>query len=234
MWFIVDKHVSKPLLQETPWPIIVIGPIWILTVTAMTASKGDAVLLRSTALRILHVVTGYSNNTLSCSELNGEHAGEGSRSIRHIWRRYERVKPKKCHFSRKFDLWPDLTRLNVDVGLKTICSFARCHRDASTVFFSRSSTTIRGRSPGGGGVVPPPLAKVAKYGKRARQSVYWHWQYGVMGTRLKNIFFWTYRFLQTPRKILQFAVFWVPRSKICYDVLSAVPGHYTQGTPKFF
>ena len=33
---------------------------------------------------MLHVVTGYSNNTLSCSELNGEHAGEGFRSIGHI------------------------------------------------------------------------------------------------------------------------------------------------------
>ena len=34
--------------SPTPWPIIVIGPISILTVTAMTASEGDAVLLRST------------------------------------------------------------------------------------------------------------------------------------------------------------------------------------------
>ena len=32
----------------SPWPIIVIRPIWILTVTAMTAGVGDAVLLRST------------------------------------------------------------------------------------------------------------------------------------------------------------------------------------------
>ena len=39
-----------------------------------------------------------------------------------------------------------------------------------------------------------------------------------MGTKLKNIFFWTYRFLQTPRKILQFAVFWAPLSKICYNI----------------
>ena len=46
----------------------------------------------------------------------------------------------------------------------------------------------------------------------------------LMGTRLKNIFFWTYRLLQTPRKILQFAVFWVPLSKIYYDVLSTVIG----------
>ena len=36
------------------------------------------------ALRMLHVVTGYSNNTLSCSELIGEHAGEDFISIRHI------------------------------------------------------------------------------------------------------------------------------------------------------
>ena len=50
-----------------------------------------------------------------------------------------------------------------------------------------------------------------------------------MGTRLKNIFFWTYRTLQTPRKSLQFAVFWVPLSKICYDVLSAVPRGVADG-----
>ena len=68
-------------------------------------------------------------------------------------------------FSRKFDLWTDLTRSNVDLGLKTICAIARSRRDASTVF-PRSSTTIRGRSPRGS--YPFPLAKVAKYGKRAR------------------------------------------------------------------
>ena len=33
---------------------------------------------------MLNVTTGYSNNTLSCSELNREHAGEGFRSLRHI------------------------------------------------------------------------------------------------------------------------------------------------------
>ena len=42
------------------------------------------------------------------------------------------------------------------------------------------------------------------------------------------IFFWTYRFLQTPRKILQFAVFWAPLSKICYNMLSAAPQHISQ------
>ena len=33
---------------------------------------------------MLHVVMGYSNKTLSCSELNGEHAGECFRSLRHM------------------------------------------------------------------------------------------------------------------------------------------------------
>ena len=70
-------------------------------------------------------------------------------------RRYERVK-QKMPFSRKFDLWPDLTRSNVDLGLKTACAIVRSRRGASTVFFSRSSTTIRGRSPGGSYQLQPP------------------------------------------------------------------------------
>ena len=44
-------------------------------------------LLYLGALRMLNVATGYSNTTLSCSESNGEHAGEGFRLLRHI-RRY--------------------------------------------------------------------------------------------------------------------------------------------------
>ena len=49
-----------------------------------------------------------------------------------------------------------------------------CNREISSrridCFFPPSSTTIRGRSPRGGRTnpPPPPLAKVAKYGKRAR------------------------------------------------------------------
>ena len=83
LWFIVPKKRFQTTSSPSPWPIIVIGSILILTVTAMTASEGDAVLLRSTTLlRMLHVVTGYKNNTLSCSELNGEYAGEGFRLLR--------------------------------------------------------------------------------------------------------------------------------------------------------
>ena len=117
---------------------------------------------------MLHVVTGHSNNTLSCSELNGEYAGESFKSIRHILTQLWACKAKKCHFSRKFDLWPDLTRSNVDQGLKTICAIARSHRDASTVF---SAKLYDHQGPIARGVVPPPpppLAKVAKYEKRAR------------------------------------------------------------------
>ena len=58
------------------------------------------------ALRMLHVVTGYSNNTLYCSELNGEHAGEGSDRYDTYLRRYWRVKPKNVSFRENltFDL----------------------------------------------------------------------------------------------------------------------------------
>ena len=110
------------------------------------------------ALRMLNIATGYGKNTLSCSELKGEHAGEGFSSIRHILTPLWACKAKKCHFSRKFDLWPDQTRSNIDLGPKIICAIARSRRGASTGFFPQSSTTIRGRSPGG--VVPtnpPPL-----------------------------------------------------------------------------
>ena len=48
-------HCSQKLLQtissSSPRPIIVIRSIWILTVTAVTASGGDAVLLRSTTYK---------------------------------------------------------------------------------------------------------------------------------------------------------------------------------------
>ena len=33
---------------------------------------------------MLIIATGYSNGTLSCSELNREYAGEGFRSLGHI------------------------------------------------------------------------------------------------------------------------------------------------------
>ena len=172
LWFIVDKNVSKPLLPQPLGQSSSLDQFEFWPLRRWQPARVMPFYLG--ALRMLHVVTGYSNNTLSCSELNGEHAGEGFRSIRHILTPLWACKAKKCHFSRKFDLWPDLTRSNVDLGLKTICAIARSHRDASTVFFPRSSTTIRGRWPGG--VVPtppppPPLAKVAKYGKRARVKI---------------------------------------------------------------
>ena len=46
------------------------------------------------ALRMLHVVTGYSNNTLSCSELNGNTLVKVSDRYDTYLRSYERVKPK--------------------------------------------------------------------------------------------------------------------------------------------
>ena len=58
------------------------------------------------ALRMLNIAAGYSNNTLSCSELNGEHPGEVSDHYDTYLRRYERVKPKNVIFRENltFDL----------------------------------------------------------------------------------------------------------------------------------
>ena len=58
---------------------------------------------------MLHVVTGYSNNTLSGSELNGEPGNtlvKVSDRYDTYLRRYERVKSKNDIFSRNltFDL----------------------------------------------------------------------------------------------------------------------------------
>ena len=56
------------------------------------------------ALRMLHVVMGYSNATLSYSELNGQHAGEGCRSLRHILRPLWACEAKKM--SCFTNIWP--------------------------------------------------------------------------------------------------------------------------------
>ena len=150
LWCIVPKNVSKPLLppslgqssscdQFEFWPLRRWRPARV-----MPFYLG--------ALHMLNIAAGYSNNTLSCSELNGEHAGDGLSSLRHIITPLWACKSKKCHFSRKFDLWPDLTRSNVDRGPKTICAIARSRRGASTVFsaklYDHQGSIARG-------VVPP-------------------------------------------------------------------------------
>ena len=51
------------------------------------------------------------------------------------------------------------------------------------------------------------------------------WSYG---HEAEEYIFLNLPFPSNPKEILQFAVFWVPLSKICYDVLSAVPPtHFT-------
>ena len=151
-------HCSQKRLQTTssssPRPIIVIRSIWILTVTAVTASGVMPFYLGT--LRMLNIATGFSNYTLSCSELNGEHAGEGFRSLRHILLPLWACKSQKCRFSRKFDLWPDLTRSNVDLGLKTIYAIARSRQDASTVFFREALRPSGADRQGGGRTNPLP------------------------------------------------------------------------------
>ena len=105
---------------------------------------------------MLNIATGYTKNTLSCSELNEEHAGEGFRSLRYILTPLWACKAKKCHFSRKFDLWPDLTRSNIDLGPKTICAIARSRRGASTGLFREALRPSGADRQGGGSYQPPP------------------------------------------------------------------------------
>ena len=154
LWFIVPKNVSKPLLPhplgQSPsfdqfefWPLRRWRPARV-----MPFYLG--------ALRMLNIATGYSKNTLSYSELNGEHAGEGFRSLRHILTPLWACIDKKCRFSRKFDLWPDLTRSNIDLRPKTICAIARSRRGASTVFFREALRPSGADRQGGGRTNPPP------------------------------------------------------------------------------
>ena len=168
LWFIVPKNVSKPLLPyplgQSPsfdqfefWPLRRWRPARV-----MPFYLG--------ALRMLNIATGYSKNTLTCLELSEEHAGEGFRSPRHILTPLWACKAKKCHFSRKFDLWSDLTRSNINLGPKTICAIARSRRGASTGFF-REALRPSGADRQGGRTNPPPppaRAKVAKHRVRAR------------------------------------------------------------------
>ena len=60
-------------------------------------------------------------------------------------------------FFAKICLWPDLTRSNVDLGLKTICAIARSRRDASTIFFREAQRPSRADRQGGRTNPPPPL-----------------------------------------------------------------------------
>ena len=58
------------------------------------------------ALRMLNIATGYSKNTLSCSELNEETLVKVSDRYDTYLRRYERVNPKNVTFRENltFDL----------------------------------------------------------------------------------------------------------------------------------
>ena len=165
--FIVPKNVSKPLLPHAlgQWSSFNQFEFWSLRrwqpARVMPSYLG--------ALRMLHIATGYSNNTLSCSELNREHAGEGFRSLRHIFTPLWACKPKKCNFSRKFDLWPVLTRLNVGLWLKTICAIAWSRRDASTVFFFANLYDHQGPITRGGCRTPhPPTVCVMRNARTGR------------------------------------------------------------------
>ena len=158
-----SKHVPKTTSSPSPWSIIVVQPIWILTVTAMIVMPFYLVLLC-----MLNIATGYSNNALSCSEWDREHAGESFRSLRHIVTPLLACKYKKCHFSRKFNLWPDLTRSNVDLGLKNMCNRENSSRRIDCFF--REALRQSGADHYVGSYQPLLWRRwqLAKHGKRER------------------------------------------------------------------
>ena len=202
MLFIGDKNVSKPLLpqhlgqsssldQFEFWPLRRWQPARV-----MPCYLG--------ALRMLHVVTVYSNNTLSCSELNGEHVGEGFRSIRHIRTPLLACKSEKCQFTRKFDLWPDLTRSNIDLGPKK-CVHSRDLIETRRLFFFREALRPSGADRQGGSYqLPSPLhwrrwrnTENGRGLKRMKQICSRR-----LAAGLKNINFWPL-FLSTKRRELE-------------------------------
>ena len=163
LWFIVPKNVSKPLL---PRPLGQSSSFDQFEFWPLRRWRPARVMPFYLALRMLNIATVYSSNTLSCSELNGEHAGECFTSLRHILTPRWACKAKKL-FLRKFDLWPDLTRSNVDLGPKTICAIARSRRGASTVFF-REALLPPGADRQGGRTNPPDRLRYEKCPDRAR------------------------------------------------------------------
>ena len=81
---ILEFHISPPNLAHSHVEIKEFRPF--LTQVAGAQAPTTEYETTPLALRMLNIATGYSKNTLSCSELNGEHAGEGFRSLRHIHR----------------------------------------------------------------------------------------------------------------------------------------------------
>ena len=118
----------------------------------MTAGEGDAVLLRSTKYATYCNGIPVKHSILFRIE-RGTRWWRFHIATTHTYAAMRR-KAKKCHFLRKFDLWPDLTRSNIDLRPKTICAIARSRRDASTVFFSAKLYDHQG--PIARGVVPTP------------------------------------------------------------------------------
>ena len=153
LWFIVDKNVSKPLLHQPLGQSSSLDQFEFWPLRRWQPARLMPFYLG--ALRMLHVVTGYSNSTLSCSELNGEHVGVGFRSIRHILTPLWACKSKKCHFSRKFDLWPDLTRSNIDLELKQYVQ-SRDLIETHRLFFFHEALRPSGADRQGGRTNPPP------------------------------------------------------------------------------
>ena len=136
------------------WPAYVMTPkcdVTDLTYDVIRVTARDFL-----ALWAVNIQARCLKDTFSNAELHGEHVGEGFMSLSYIVFLIFACKVEKVPISRKFYLWPAITRSNVDLGSKIwtpSCSTRRC---AYARFFPRSSTTFRFETPGGGRYDPPP------------------------------------------------------------------------------
>ena len=101
-------------------------------------------------LRMLNVVTGYNNNTIMFRTEQGTRWWRFQIPNYDTYvRRYEHAKLKMPFFAK---IWPLTWPNEVKYWPRTknnMCNLETSSRRVDCFFFSRSSTTIRGRSPGG-------------------------------------------------------------------------------------
>ena len=130
--------------------------------------RGDTVLFMST----IHpkYSTEMHQNTTFYAELNGEHAGEGFMPLRSIVLEIWTRETKKSRNFRKFDLWPDITGSNIDLGPKIIPPIASTWRAQSVGYFREALRRFVWKRQGGSQQPPPPVHR-----RRWQNIVYGRW-----------------------------------------------------------
>ena len=94
----------------------------------------SVMLFTSGTLCLTNVWLINCNNTLSCSELNGEYADKDFRSLRSIVFEIYSCKVEKLLIFQNSDLRPSMTRSNIDLGTKNALPIVSTHPEQSAVF----------------------------------------------------------------------------------------------------